>query len=157
MDKVTSGLVWFGEGSWDGAEMWVGSLPKFKKNIENFDFIITAVTPWEYEEISHLFSSKALAPGQGHLYVNLDDSDVSEQQVANIRHGADVAYTVFAQSHKVLVHCQQGWNRSGVIVARAMMMGRWSADQAIAAVRKVRGPSALCNEAFVNWLKSEEE
>jgi protein-tyrosine phosphatase len=61
---------------------------------------------------------------------------------------------------RVLVHCTEGLNRSGVVVARALMLMGRTAEEAIQLVRERRGPSvdgfpALGNEAFVAWLRSE--
>lgn len=57
---------------------------------------------------------------------------------------------------KVLVRCQAGYNRSGIVIARALMrMGDTAAD-AIAAVRKARGSDALCNPHFVKYLEQRQ-
>src|SRR5689334_7280524 len=56
-----------------------------------------------------------------------------------------------------MVHCTEGLNRSGLVVAKTLMdMGR-TANEAIKLVRDRRGPTddgfeALCNEHFVEWL-----
>jgi hypothetical protein len=52
-------------------------------------------------------------------------------------------------------------NRSGVVIARALMEMSRSAPEAIELVRRGRGPSvdgfpALGNEAFVEWLNAED-
>jgi protein-tyrosine phosphatase len=58
----------------------------------------------------------------------------------------------------VLVHCQAGLNRSGLVVARALMLDEGvSADQAIASLRERRSPAVLCNELFEAWLCSHDE
>lgn len=56
----------------------------------------------------------------------------------------------------VLVRCNAGWNRSGVIVVRALMEMGWSADDAIPHVRETRSPHALCNSRFEAWLREED-
>ncbi|MFT3661760.1 MAG: dual specificity protein phosphatase family protein [Gordonia sp. (in: high G+C Gram-positive bacteria)] len=57
-----------------------------------------------------------------------------------------------AETDMVLVHCQAGLNRSGVVVARALMHRGMTADEAITTVRAGRHPKALYNEHFVAWL-----
>lgn len=52
----------------------------------------------------------------------------------------------------VLVHCQAGLNRSGLITAIILMMDGMSAEQAIRLIRANRTDVALCNNAFVGWL-----
>lgn len=64
--------------------------------------------------------------------------------------------------HKVLVCCDAGMNRSGLVVARTLMYLGMSADEAIALVRERRAKGdgrilALSNPAFVNWLQKEEK
>lgn len=54
----------------------------------------------------------------------------------------------------VLVHCQAGLNRSGLITARALMMNGMDADVAIELIRRKRSPMALCNTAFEEYLLS---
>jgi len=52
----------------------------------------------------------------------------------------------------VLVRCQAGLNRSGLITALVLMLEGRSALEAIALLRERRSPWALCNDAFVRWL-----
>ena len=52
---------------------------------------------------------------------------------------------------RVLVTCQAGLNRSGIVVAQALKLNGHSAEDAIAAVRRAR-EWGLCNEAFVKEL-----
>jgi protein-tyrosine phosphatase len=62
--------------------------------------------------------------------------------------------------HRVLVHCAQGLNRLGIVVARALMFLGYSTAEAIDLVRLRRGLDegfgALGNERFVEWLFLEE-
>jgi protein-tyrosine phosphatase len=62
---------------------------------------------------------------------------------------------------KVLVHCTEGLNRSGVVIARALVEKGQSAPEAIELVRRGRGPSvdgfpALGNQAFTAWLDADD-
>ena len=95
----------------------------------------------------------------GRLYVSfpMDDGDEVDPQVRQL---AGFIASLVASGRRVLVHCTEGLNRSGVVVARALMeMGRTASD-AIDLVRRQRGPSvdgfpALGNRAFVDWLHRE--
>jgi protein-tyrosine phosphatase len=52
----------------------------------------------------------------------------------------------------VLVHCEAGLNRSGLVVGTALVrLGMRGAD-AVALIRKQRHQDCLCNETFANWL-----
>jgi protein-tyrosine phosphatase len=62
---------------------------------------------------------------------------------------------------RMLVHCTEGLNRSGVVVARALIDLGWTAGDAIELVRAQRGLtedgfSALSNPQFVDWLLAGE-
>jgi protein-tyrosine phosphatase len=68
--------------------------------------------------------------------------------------------SLVTSGRRVLVHCTEGLNRSGVVVARALMAMGLTASDAIELVRRQRGPSvdgflALGNDAFVDWLHRE--
>jgi len=56
-------------------------------------------------------------------------------------------------AYKVLVHCKQGLNRSGLVVGTVLFMRGYTADDAIAMIRSKR-PGALTNETFVKQLRS---
>lgn len=73
---------------------------------------------------------------------------------ATLEWAADHAIArVRTMDEKVLIHCQAGLNRSGLITALALIRG-WDMDpaNAIALIRQKRDPEALFNEEFVNWL-----
>lgn len=51
-----------------------------------------------------------------------------------------------------LVHCQYGINRSGVVVARALMQRGYYANEAIDRLRQKRSKAVLFRTEFVQWL-----
>jgi hypothetical protein len=55
----------------------------------------------------------------------------------------------------VAVNCLSGVNRSGLLVARAMVELGHTPEEAIEAVRDARGPMALSNQGFVRFLRVE--
>lgn len=55
----------------------------------------------------------------------------------------------------VVVHnCQAGLNRSGLVLALAMMVDGATADQAISHLRSARHELVLCNSTFEAWLRN---
>lgn len=56
---------------------------------------------------------------------------------------------------RVLVRCQAGLNRSGLVVCLVLMLEGLSPTDAIATVRQRRSPMALCNQGFVQWLTTD--
>lgn len=58
------------------------------------------------------------------------------------------------QMSRVLVRCQGGLNRSGLVVANTLIVNVMEPVDAIAAVRQARSPYALCNPRFEAHLLS---
>jgi protein-tyrosine phosphatase len=56
---------------------------------------------------------------------------------------------------RVLVRCQAGLNRSGLVTALILMSTGLDAETAIEQIRKNRAELALFNHDYVNWLKAE--
>jgi len=95
----------------------------------------------------------------GGLYVSfpMDDGDEVDPKVREL---AAFISSLVTSGRRVLVHCTEGLNRSGVVVARALMDMGMTASDAIDLVRRRRGPSvdrfpALGNKAFEEWLHME--
>jgi dual specificity protein phosphatase-like protein len=95
----------------------------------------------------------------GRLFVSfpMDDEDDVDPHVRQL---ASFVAALVTSGRRVLVHCTEGLNRSGVVVARALMEMGKTANEAIELVRRTRGPSvdgfqALNNPAFVDWLLRE--
>jgi hypothetical protein len=65
--------------------------------------------------------------------------------------GEGIAALVGEGKH-VAVNCLSGVNRSGLLVARALVALGRTPEEAIAAVRTARGPMALSNQHFVRFL-----
>lgn len=57
----------------------------------------------------------------------------------------------------VLVRCQAGLNRSGLITALVLMLEGRTAVEAITLLREQRSRWVLCNDAFVRWLIEDAE
>lgn len=95
----------------------------------------------------------------GGLFVSMPMEDEDEVD-PKVRELASFVVSLVRSGRRVLVHCTEGLNRSGVVVARALMEMGMSPTEAIDLVRSQRGPSvdgfpALGNPAFVEWLLEE--
>ena len=94
------------------------------------------------------------------LYLNfpMDDGDQVNTKVRDV---AAFIASLVRGGHRVLVHRTEGLNRSGVVIARALMEMGYTSSEAIEVIRRERGPSvdgfpALGNDAFVEWLYRED-
>ncbi len=57
---------------------------------------------------------------------------------------------------RVLIRCQAGWNRSGLITSLVLMRAGYSAQEAIDLIRERRSHHALCNQTFEQFLLDKE-
>ncbi|MEU1619262.1 hypothetical protein ABZ479_18445 [Streptomyces sp. NPDC005722] len=57
-----------------------------------------------------------------------------------------------ANGRRTLVRCHSGYNRSGLVVAQALVEGGLQVTAAVALVRERRSPWALNNGTFVEYL-----
>jgi protein-tyrosine phosphatase len=58
---------------------------------------------------------------------------------------------------RVLVRCQAGLNRSGLITALILIRDGYSPTDAVRLIRAGRGEVALCNDTFVRWLENHAD
>jgi len=106
-----------------------------------FDLVVTLFAdaqpvPWEVEELRFGFPDSSLTPR------------AIERAVALSAH----AHSRWQSGARVLVRCQAGVNRSGLVMALTLMRHGLSATDAIGLIRDRRGPAALSNRHFVLWL-----
>jgi protein-tyrosine phosphatase len=129
-----------------------------KRLVEHMDFgslgveAIVALDDWEYTW------SPPVPPNHVYVHFPIEDSEDVDPKTRDV---AELVARLVSSDHRVLVHCVQGLNRSGLVVARALMFLGYGAAEAIELVRRRRGLDegfgALGNPAFVEWLASEED
>jgi protein-tyrosine phosphatase len=96
----------------------------------------------------------------GSIYLSFPLQD-DESVDPKIRDVAVFVASLIRSGARVLVHCTEGLNRSGIVVARALLELGWSSGDAIELIRRQRGVTrdgfrALSNERFVTWLLAED-
>lgn len=105
------------------------------------DYVVS-LYPWEKYTINHRAERIEVE-----MFDSLDQSTDKIDEIAS-------KINSLRKTGVVLNHCQAGLNRSGLITARALMLDGMSADEAITLIREKRSPACLCNQAFVQWLRS---
>lgn len=103
---------------------------------------VVSLYPWErYREHSGVRST---------LQMVMHDSTSQDLSVVD-----SLARWVIDRSKEgpVLVNCQAGLNRSGLVMARVLMLQGRGADEAIELIRTQRSEACLCNPAFEQWLR----
>ena len=83
------------------------------------------------------------------------DADMSYVNVQRILRIAQWALDRWTEGEQVLIRCQAGLNRSGLITALTLMLAGYEAQEAIELIRSKRSPMALFNGDFVHWLMTE--
>ncbi len=131
--------------------LYQGGVPAPDDDLSQFDLVVNAA----HQEWTGKNYEDRLPPHVGLIKVGLHDSDPDEHGGTawnRIDHTAQRVAEFVGIGRNVLVHCIQGWNRSGVIVARALMYRGWTPEMAIMHVKAHRHPMALSNPHFTRWL-----
>lgn len=109
-----------------------------------FDLVVTLYAdaqpaPWGVEEMRFGFP----------------DSDLTESAIRRVMRMARLAHERWVAGDRVLVRCQAGVNRSGLVTALILMHDGMPAEEAIALIRQRRSPVVLANADFEWFLRTE--
>ena len=83
------------------------------------------------------------------------DASIADIDLRRLREAVDFGFNRWKSGDRVLVRCQAGLNRSGLVTALILMLDGLSAADAIKAIRTNRAELALFNYDFVSWLLAE--
>lgn len=112
--------------------------------LEHFDAVVTLYAwarpvGWEVEELRWGF---------------YDSEELPDKET--LREAVTWAYRRWQAGKRVLLRCQMGYNRSGLITALVLMRHGLTADEAITLMRKLRSEWVLCNEDFEKAIRALE-
>ncbi|AWW37613.1 protein phosphatase [Streptomyces sp. AS58] len=93
-------------------------------------------------------------PGVEHQVWPIPDGPLDGTQLAGVIRLAEAACDAMDQGRRVLVRCYHGYNRSGLVIAHALVRGGASTETAIRLIRARRSPWALHNDLFVEYLRA---
>ena len=82
------------------------------------------------------------------------DASIKDIDLNRLRQAVEFGYDRWKQGDRLLVRCQAGLNRSGLVMALILIKDGYTPYQAIDLIRQRRTDIALFNENFVNWLLS---
>ena len=85
------------------------------------------------------------------------DASITDIDLDRLRQAVEFGYDRWKQGDRVLVRCQAGLNRSGLVLALILIKDGLTPTQAISRIRDNRGEDALFNRDFHNWLLTEGE
>ncbi len=126
--------------------LWVGSAPPIGLDLsKKFDCLVLAA--FEYQP-------KNVFPNVEVIYAPIDDNIPTIDELGIVIRTAGRIITRLRNGKRVLVTCRMGLNRSAIMAAVAMCMGQHNLTplQAVKLMRQARGPLALCNKHFVQFL-----
>lgn len=123
--------------------LWMGGCPVESAPME-FQFVIDLYTHGEYHVRGHQIVTVAKM---------LDTSDIPD---ARVLHALADYVNACRAIGPVLVHCQAGLNRSGLVTALALMKAGRSSKDAIELMRAQRSDAVLCNPSFHMWLRKQD-
>lgn len=126
-------------------DLWMGGCRDGVRLGPDFTYVVS-LYPWEKYTLSERTER---------LEVKLYDS--ADVPPAGQLHEIAAIVNQKRQRGRVLVHCQAGLNRSGLITTLALIAGGMPADAAIALLREKRCPLVLCNQAFDRWLRLDSQ
>jgi protein-tyrosine phosphatase len=85
------------------------------------------------------------------------DAAITDIDLHRLRQAVEFGYDRWKQGDRVLVRCQAGLNRSGLVLALILIKDGLTPTEAIARIRDNRGEDALFNRDFHKWLLTEGE
>jgi len=83
----------------------------------------------------------------------IPDGVLDNEDRRRVNEAVTATLAALEDGKRVLVRCQAGYNRSGLVVALVLLAKGWTADEAIAHIRRQRSEWALCNEHFVGYIR----
>ena len=132
--------------------LWMGG-HQFRNRTGDLEF---AVVRDEFDLVQTLLRLPGHGPDPGveHHVWAIPDGPLDGTQLAGVMRLARAASEALDEGRKVLVRCYHGYNRSGLVIAHALVRRGHSAEQAIRLIRSRRSPWALHNELFVEYLRA---
>ena len=85
------------------------------------------------------------------------DAAITDIDLNRLRQAVEFGHDRWKAGDRVLIRCQAGLNRSGLVLALILIKDGLTPQEAINTIRENRGPDALFNENFHAWLLKEGE
>ena len=131
-------------GLWMGGHYWTDPAGELQP----------VVVGGEFDMVVSLFTRPGHGPQPGveHLVAEMPDGPLSSDQIDAVRQTAHATAHAVRNGRTALVRCHSGYNRSGLVVAQALVHLGHEATAAIRLVQQKRSPWALNNETFRDYL-----
>jgi protein-tyrosine phosphatase len=156
--------TWGRRSDWEKEPMWSEVLPGlWQGGTDDWDVMGTRLLP-QYDKVPRITKKDfdtvvtlyaAAKPVDWHvreLRFGMWDSNLADVDFEDLFDLVDMAYSDWIRGKRVLIRCQAGWNRSGLIMALVLIRDGYEPAEAISLIRRERSPYALCNPDFVSYL-----
>src|SRR4029077_11072012 len=88
-----------------------------------------------------------------YIYFPFEDDDQALPDTSKLRAIAEMAASLIREGHRVLAHCNMGFNRSGLVAGLILKALGMPGDAAVTRIRE-RRPGALYNDRFADYVSS---
>lgn len=113
-------------------------------------------TAFPFDLVVTLYGDAQPAPwGVREVRFGFPDGPLSEFSTGHALELALQTHAAWRRSQRVLIRCQAGVNRSGLVSALVLMVEGYTADEAIALLRCRRSAVVLSNRHFERWLLTQ--
>ena len=131
-------------------DLWMGGLTWVDEQGEQRDAVVTD----EFQLVVSMCKAPDHGPPKGirHITCNIPDGPLTPKQIDRVAKLALWTTDRVRMRKRVLVRCDTGYNRSGLMVAQILINRMEPPHRAIELVRRARGRWALNNDLFVDYL-----
>ncbi|MFG2353765.1 protein phosphatase [Streptomyces sp. NPDC048521] len=132
--------------------LWMGGY-EFRGRSGRLEF---AVVRDEFDVVQSLLRLPGYGPDPGveHHVWPIPDGPLDGTQLAGVMRLARAVNETLDAGRGVLVRCYHGYNRSGLVIAHALVQRGRSPEEAIQLIRARRSAWALHNQLFVEYLRA---
>jgi protein-tyrosine phosphatase len=88
-----------------------------------------------------------------YIYFPFEDDNEALPSATKLQAIAEMAATLIRKGHRVLAHCNMGFNRSGLVAGLILKSLGMPGDAAVTRIRE-RRPGALYNDRFADYVAS---
>ncbi len=83
------------------------------------------------------------------------DASIRDIDLDRLREAVEFGYSRWTSGDRVLIRCQAGLNRSGLVMALILIKDGCTPEKAIDLIRERRGEDALFNQNFADWVLAD--
>lgn len=158
MSKRPDQSPYLPENTWDEVKpgLWLGGThDEHDLRLQaRYGSDLPAISPEEFQTVVTMYAWAMPADWfVKELRYGIYDGDMSDFDTADLHELVSTAHRDWKAGKKVLIRCQAGINRSGLIMALVLIRDGMNPEAAIELMREKRARSVLRNNTFENWLK----